>query len=254
MQRSETVAADGATQARVEIDMAVGELRLSGGASDLMEADFVYDEELEPRVDYGLNGSQGTLIVKQESSRNVRSTHNEWDIRLNDSIPVEVQVHVASAAANLDLDTVTVLALNAHSASGGVKISLGGDQNQATRIAVESASGRISLKLNGAYRSLAVLEARSASGQVEIDLGGTFGRSLEARIDSVSGRARVMIPTDVGVVIQTSTISGRVNWQTTAPAQPGGRAYMNAAYQSAPVKLDLRIATISGGITVSDAG
>ncbi|MDQ3526034.1 MAG: toast rack family protein, partial [Chloroflexota bacterium] len=84
MQRSETVPAGGATSARVEIGMAVGELRISGGATELMDADFTYDDELEPEVEYRVDGGQGVLTVKQGSKKNVRSTQNEWNIRLND--------------------------------------------------------------------------------------------------------------------------------------------------------------------------
>lgn len=252
MQRSETVPAGGATSARVEIGMAVGELRISGGATELMDADFTYDEKLAPRLDYRVDGSQGVLTVKQESSNNVRSTRNEWDIRLNDRIPVDVQVNVAAASAELALDTLPVLSLDVHSASGAVLASVGGDQPWVNRIQIESASGGIELRLNGTYRSLSRLESRSASGQLEIDLSGSWKRDLEAHINAVSGAVIVTVPTGVGVAAQTSTISGRLNWQTDRSSGIAGKAYVNDIYQSSRVKLKLRIATVSGSITISE--
>lgn len=255
MQRSETVPVGGATTARVEISMAVGELHISGGAADLMEADFVYDEELAPQLDYQVNGSQGVLTVKQGSTKNnVRSTRNEWNIRLSNRVPIDVHVNVAAAAAELDLDTLPVLSLDVHSASGGVVVGLSGDQPWVDRIKVESASGAIQLCLNGTYRSLSRLESRSASGRLEVDLSGNWKRDLEANINSVSGAVIVTVPTDVGVAAQTSTISGRLNRQTNRSAGAGGKAYINDVFESSRVKLKLRIATVSGGITIEEAG
>jgi hypothetical protein len=252
MQRSETVPVGSATTARVEIGMAVGELHISGGATDLMEADFIYDEELAPQLDYQVDGSQGVLTIKQASSNNVRSTGNEWNIRLSNRVPLDVHVNVAAAAADLVLDTLPVLSLDVHSASGDVVVGMSGDQPWVDRIKVESASGAIQLRLNGTYRSLSRLESRSASGQLEVDLGGNWKRDLEANINSVSGAVIVTVPTDVGVAAQTSTISGRLNWQTDRSAGAAGKAYINDIFESSRVKLKLRIATVSGSITIEE--
>lgn len=254
MQRSETVPAGGATSARVEISMAVGKLSISGGATELMEADFTYDEELAPQLDYRVDGSQGVLTLKQESSNNVRATRNEWNIRLNDRIPVDLQVNVAAASAELTLDTLPVLSLDVHSASGEVVVGMSGDQPWVDRIKIESASGGIQLRLNGTYRSLSRLESRSASGKLEIDLSGSWKKDLEAHINAVSGAVIVTVPIDVGVAARTSTISGRLNSPTGRTSGIAGKAYVNDLFESSRVKLKLRIATVSGSITIEEAG
>ncbi|MBA2451901.1 MAG: hypothetical protein H0V47_01930 [Chloroflexia bacterium] len=252
MQRSETVPAGGATSARVEIGMAVGELRISGGATELMDADFTYDDELEPEVEYRVDGGQGVLTVKQGSKKNVRSTQNEWNIRLNDRIPIDLQVNVAAAAAELVLDTLPILSLDIHSASGAVLANVGGNQPWVDRIKIESASGGIQIRLNGTYRSLSRLESRSASGKLDIDLSGSWKKDLEAHINAVSGAVTVTVPTRVGVAAQTSTISGRLNSPTGRTSGIAGKAYVNDLFESSRVKLKLRIATVSGSITIGE--
>ncbi len=254
MQRSETVPADGIAAARVEISMAVGELHISGGATGLMDADFIYDEELEPLVEHDASGRLGALSIKQASTNNVHATENAWTIRLNDRIPLDLQVNVASANATLALDSVTVASLDLDSASGDVSAGLGGDQPYASRVTVNSASGDVILRLNGRYRSLASLETKSASGALEVDLGGHWLRDLNAKIDSVSGGVIVTIPTNVGVAVQTATISGRLDLQTGESSRGGARGYVNDAWDASRVKLHLRVATISGGMTIREAG
>lgn len=250
MQRSETIPAAGATSARVEIGMAVGKLHISGGATEFMDADFTYDEELEPQVEYRVDGGQGVLTVEQGTKKNVRSTQNTWNIRLNDRIPIDLQVNVASASATLELDALPLLSLDVHSASGALLASLGGDQPWINRVQIESASGAIELRLNGTYRSLARLESRSASGKLEVDLAGSWKHDLEANINAVSGAVTVTFPTDVGVAAQTSTISGRLNWQSSRATGIAGKSYINDLFESSRVKLKLRIATVSGSITI----
>jgi hypothetical protein len=51
--KSDTVELGDATSVQVEIDLAAGELVVSGGAAELLEADFAYNvAEMEPEVAY----------------------------------------------------------------------------------------------------------------------------------------------------------------------------------------------------------
>ena len=63
---SQTVELGDARPVRVAIDFGAGDLKLTGGAEKLLEADFTYNvAKLKPKVKY----ADGTLAVRQPASK-----------------------------------------------------------------------------------------------------------------------------------------------------------------------------------------
>ncbi|HXJ91946.1 MAG TPA: toast rack family protein [Terriglobia bacterium] len=63
---SKTVQLGAAKAVRVNLKMAAGELKVAGGASDLMNADFTYNvPRWRPEVKYDVTGGTGQLSVQQ---------------------------------------------------------------------------------------------------------------------------------------------------------------------------------------------
>jgi len=59
-----------AQSALVQLKMGAGELNLTGGADQLMEADFSYNvSDWKPKVSYDVSGEKGELVVKQGAPR-----------------------------------------------------------------------------------------------------------------------------------------------------------------------------------------
>src|SRR5918995_4399157 len=85
-EESKTVDLKKAQTARAQLKMGAGELNVTGGADQLMEADFSYNvSEWKPKVSYDVSAEEGELMVKQGSSEDVRlgaDARNEWDISL----------------------------------------------------------------------------------------------------------------------------------------------------------------------------
>ena len=66
----ETIERQGSEPVQVHIQMPAGELKLSGGAGKLMEADFNYDEaEGKPEISYHVSGDAGRLDVTQPGKK-----------------------------------------------------------------------------------------------------------------------------------------------------------------------------------------
>lgn len=250
MQRSESIPAGGATSVQVVIGMAVGQLKVAGGATELMEADFTYDEKLVPTVSYRVENNEGVLDIEQSSDRNVTVTRNEWDIRLNNDIPVHLRANLAAADATFDLDVLRTVMFDVRSASGSVKANLAGPQPALRVVETVTASGDIALQLNGDYAALTTLHTRSASGQTDLTFGKNWQDDLDARIESVSGNVILRVPRDIGVIIGLSTISGRVDTRSAGSFQAKGRTFSNAVLGSTDATLQFRVSTISGGITI----
>jgi len=68
-EENRVVERDGALSAKIDLFMNVGELRLQGGAEDLLDADFIYNvERWKPQIDYRVTGDRGRLTVRQGES------------------------------------------------------------------------------------------------------------------------------------------------------------------------------------------
>src|SRR5215212_9278617 len=99
MQRvSKSVDPKDADSARASLKMGAGELNLTGGADQLMEADFSYNvSEWKPEVSYDVSAKKGELVVKQGSANGgdlSGGARNEWDITMNDEVPTDVVVQM----------------------------------------------------------------------------------------------------------------------------------------------------------------
>src|SRR5215208_6315608 len=94
---SQSVELGDAKSVRVEIDMGAGNLQVTGGAEKLLESEFNYNvAALKPIVQY----TDGTLVVQQPRSkglsnlRGITDYRNEWGLRLNDEVPMDLRVDV----------------------------------------------------------------------------------------------------------------------------------------------------------------
>src|ERR687897_3646947 len=85
---SKSVDLKNAQSARAQLKMGAGELNVTGGADQLMEADFSYNvSDWKPKVTYDVSGHKGELVVKQGGAEGASlggKVRNEWDISFND--------------------------------------------------------------------------------------------------------------------------------------------------------------------------
>jgi len=149
---SETVELGGATSVRVEIEMAAGDLDVSGGAAKLLEADFTYNvAELKPIVDF----SGSTLSVRTppdvrvgaDSLLDLQDYRYKWDLRFNDDVPMEMQVGFGAGSTNLRLGTLSLTRLNVAGGAGAVTLDLTGDWQNDLEATIEGGLGKRTLIL-----------------------------------------------------------------------------------------------------------
>jgi len=169
---SEAVALDGAETARVELRMGVGEVRVAGGASGLLDAGFIYNvEEWKPVVKYNVQDGEGRLVVQHPPGAgdlNIRDTdnlRNEWDLKLNDQVPMDMDLELGVSDSTLNLG-----ALNLHT-----------------------------------------LDVQVGVGRSTLDLTGNWQHDVEANITGGIGEATVDLPADVGVRVHIEEGIGSVD-------------------------------------------
>ncbi len=119
----------GATTARVMLKFGAGSLRVAGaGDSDkLMIADFTQpSRQADVRVSYHVAGGQGNLTVEVSEDQVVigpfvsAGRGNQWDLRLNESVPLDLEIAAGASSAELDLTELRVTQLTV---KGGVSTS-----------------------------------------------------------------------------------------------------------------------------------
>lgn len=162
--RSESVELDGAKSESVVINMGAGNLYVSGGASKLMQAKFTYNvAELEPQVKY----SGGELSVRNPDVRtdvtsylNIADYRYEWDLQLNDKVPMDLRVNVGAGSADLKLGSLSLTRLDIQTGAAPATVDLTGNWQDNLRATITGGIGGLTLRL-----------PRSACVRVGIDGG-----------------------------------------------------------------------------------
>lgn len=207
---SPSVELDGAESVHVEIEMVAGDLKVAGGADELLNADFTYNVAAwKPEIKYSVSGSQGTLIVQPPEERHRKtymenlpsdfdwdSFRNEWDLRLSSDVPMNLTVDLGAGEGNLELGSL----------------------------------------------NLTSFEIDMGAGAVVIDLIGDWKNDLDADIAAGVGKLTLRLPSDVGTRLEVDVGVGRIN----APdLTREGNVYINDAYGKSDVTLSI---DIEGGV------
>ena len=141
----------GAVSLRVEIKMAEGNLQILGGAADIMEGDFTYDDAdwKAPVLDYSVDANgQGDLLVEQTSTGRpaMKQGRCEWRLRLTPELPTDLKVKFGAGKANLDLSGLTLTGLRVESGVGELNLDLSADPERNLDVFVKSGIGDTSLR------------------------------------------------------------------------------------------------------------
>lgn len=198
---SQTIAANGASSAQVELNLGAGELKVSalnlnGAADELAQATFIYNMTgWQPTVDYTVNQDHGNLVITQPNTTAVlpQNIRYEWDLQLNNAIPLDLlQLNMGAGKAVLDLRGLTLTAVN----------------------------------------------IAAGAGELQMDLSGAWAQSATITIEGGVGKVTLRLPKAVGVRVEATAGLGRVNANGLSKE---GDAYVNAAYANAAVILTITV-------------
>jgi N-terminal domain of toast_rack, DUF2154 len=152
-ERTETRSVDLGDAASVKalIEMDAGKMTVGGGASQLMEASFRYNvDEWKPNVEYRVDGGQGDLLVNQPAGQGKVVTPdaiNEWDIRMNDGVPLDIHIRTGAGENNLDLSTLDLSAVQVEIGAGATTLDLGGNWDHDLNGSITGGVGKLVVTL-----------------------------------------------------------------------------------------------------------
>ncbi|MCK4267851.1 MAG: hypothetical protein KAX16_03375 [Actinomycetia bacterium] len=145
-----TIGLKGAESVRAEIIMGTGKLSVSGGVARLLEAKFAYDiGRWKPEVDYDVRGDTGILSIRQPSEVAIfiSGIRYEWDIRLNDKVPLELSIDLGLGDSDLSLGSLNLDELDISAGAGNTRLDLVGKLNHDVDVNVDQGLGNLELRL-----------------------------------------------------------------------------------------------------------
>jgi uncharacterized protein DUF2154/cell wall-active antibiotic response 4TMS protein YvqF len=145
-----TVERQGAQSAHASLEVGAGQLTIGGGSSHFLDADFNYSESYgNPRVDYNVANGVGQLSVSQdgESTHFVGVSHNEWNLRFSNDVPLELKIDMGAGQGQLRLRDVPVTRLDLQIGAGQVDVDLTGDRKKDLDADIEGGVGQATIRL-----------------------------------------------------------------------------------------------------------
>jgi len=146
---SQSIALDKTERVHTTLKMNAGELSVRGGAAKLLEADFTYNVDAwQPELHYQSSPQSGTLDVVQPGPKTSSgNAKNSWDIRLNDSVPMDLRVQVGAGDAKLDLGSLNLRDVDFQMGAGDLHMDLRGKPDKDYTVRVMGGAGDAVIQL-----------------------------------------------------------------------------------------------------------
>jgi hypothetical protein len=202
---SKSVELAGAKSVRVNLRMRAGTLNLTGGADNLMDGEFSYNvAKWKPEIDYRVTGTVGRLKIEHAlGTVHVGDADNEWNLRLNNDVPMELDLQMGAGRADLILGELLLNRVEVRGGAGDFSVDLTGDWKQDVDVEIKGGVGRLTVRL-----PQEVGVHVSAKGGI----GGIYAHGLDRR-----GRAYVNDAygkSDVTVRVNVKGGIGEINLET----------------------------------------
>jgi hypothetical protein len=174
--------------------MGAGELRVNGGAEDLMNAVFNYSVSAwRPEVRYRSFAGRADLTVRQpEGSRHFGNSRYDWDLRLNDEIPMDLLVHFGAGEARLNLGSLNLRGIQVDMGVGEINLDLRGTPRRDYEVRIRGGVGEATVHLPPDAGIYAIAEG--GIGDIKVR-----GLRQEGRhwVNDLYGSAKTQIRVDV---------------------------------------------------------
>lgn len=172
----------------------------------------------------------GTLLVgsKTDSDTLMTGTFETVPERL---LP-EMDYEVADGVGRLSVTQPPVSAFSAPGYRNEWDLRLA--EGVPMRLDVEAGAGECTLELGGL--DLSELSVSAGAGEFTVDLTGDWTHDLDAEISGGVGEMTLRVPRDVGVRVRSQSGIGSVSAEGL---RIDGGAYVNEAYGTSPVTLDI---------------
>ena len=137
---------------RLTLDMGAGDLKVGTGTHKLAQAYFTYNvPSWKPEVDYNPSGGSASLVVRQNGTHHSHfgTLKYEWDLRLNQEVPLDLKVNFGAGQAQLDLGSLDMRSVAVDMGVGSLRMDLRGNPKHDYNVRVNGGVGEAVLQLPG---------------------------------------------------------------------------------------------------------
>ena len=203
---SQSVELGDAKSVNVKIKMGAGDLKVSGGAEKLLGADFTYNvAELKPEVKF----TGGTLVIWEPGNhgqidwRGITDFRNEWSLRFNNELPMDLSVEMGAGSGDLQLAELSLTGLDVSVGAGTSTIDLNNDWTRDLDVSVDMGAANVTVRLpkNVGVRVEVeegphTIEAQNLTQDGRVYTNSAYGESqvtLRVRLSAGIGRIRLEV-------------------------------------------------------------
>jgi hypothetical protein len=189
---SSSIDRDNSEMVRVNLNMGGGDLKVDGGTDKLVNADFDYNvPEWKPEVNY----SNGTLTISQGARDGVHiglNQKNEWSVRLNQDVPLEIMTRLGGGDATLNLGGLTLRRVEMEMGAGDLKMDLRGSPKSSYDVRIRGGAGDATVHLPSGVG----IDATATGGIGEVEASGLHQDGHRYTNDAL-GKSSVTIHLDI---------------------------------------------------------
>jgi hypothetical protein len=231
--------------ADLTISFGAGNLKLSPGATKLVEGTATYNyASLQPRVT-----TQGSRVeigqADQPTLPGSLDIQNEWDLKLG-AQPMALAVNAGAYTGDFELGGLALSALTVKDGAATVDLSFSAP-NTATMSLFRYETGASKVKITGlANANFGTMVFNSGAGDYTLDFGGTLRRDAAVTVSSGLSNLILIIPT--GLSAQVTVESGASNISAGPGWTQAGNLYSQSG--SGPA-LTILIKTGAGNVTLT---
>jgi hypothetical protein len=179
----------------VELKFKAGEIKVYGGAEELMEGMFEYNiEQWRPEIKFHSSGSRGFLSVNQGDSSGIPAGNgkNIWGIYLNEEIPIDLDMDLGAGEGDLNLQHLNLRTVLVDMGVGDLRVDVSGSYLHDVDVTIDGGVGSITLLLP---RAMGVMvHADKGLGSIS---SRDFIRKGDSLVNEVYGKTDVNIRVDI---------------------------------------------------------
>jgi len=147
--RQEKIDKKDAKSVRMSVKMPAGDLTMSGGADALLSADFSFGSSWsEPKIEYSVEAGAGELNIEQGGGGTlVTNSDNTWNLKVNDSIPLDLRVDVGAGRGVFRFAKVDLTRLELNIGAGQADVDLSGERAKDLEAEIQGGVGEATIRL-----------------------------------------------------------------------------------------------------------
>lgn len=139
---------DKARELEVVLNFGAGKMEVAGGADEWVSGNAIYEPvEMKPEVSYDLDGKVGKVEIAQPDKFKIGKIKNEWDLKINEGVPVDLVVNAGASETDLDLKGIELSNLEVNAGVGEITVDLGGDWKESFDARISSGVGKMTVIL-----------------------------------------------------------------------------------------------------------